>query len=843
MAEFSKDKVGDNVAKEKTTAEIEFKVINQQYNAAIKSMRTENTTLNSTLKLNETQFKATGDKGEYLKTKCDTLAKQYDISKQKVKETSDALEKTKTTMGENSTEATKLQNTLNHATAEMYNLQIKSKSAKDELSKFSSVSESLDKVSLKAKSVSEGFKAISTTAIAISAASIAAFTQVDEGYDTIITKTGATGDSLKDLQTVADELFTSMPISIKDAGIAVGEVNTRFHETGDGLKELSETFLKFSNINSTDLNNSIGLTSKIMKQWGMETTETSSLLGIITFQSQKTGISVDALMNSVQANGFVFKEMGLSIGESVTLLANFEEAGIDADSMMTGMKKAATNFESQGKSMSAGLSDLIVRLQDASTYQEAYSEVTRLFGTKAALSFATAAQEGRISLDGLSSDLSSYSDTVKNTFEATQDPIDKAKPAFNALQKAGSSLASGIIISMVPAFEAITVCALNLSKWFDGLDDNTQRTIGTMILLVGGLSGGALAISKISKGLGGLVKAMKIFSIESLKNTAQTIADTATKTGHAIATGASTVAQWAQTAATTAWNIVCLAATIATTALGAAFTFLTSPIGLIIIAITAVIAIGVLLAMHWDEVCTFGQETWGKITSIFQEFDTFLTGVFSTDWTESFGVFGNILNAFSQNASNIWGSIKQIFSGIIDFVAGVFTGDWERAWSGVTGVFGGIMNGIGALIKAPLNGVIGLINMAIDGINSISVDIPSWVPKWAGGGKHFGLDIGHINYLETGGIVSSPILSMIGEGRDNEAVIPLNAKSVSPLANMIVKSMSDININSNGFASRIMDALQSMTFVFNITCYVEGTPFTAKINKQQMLAVKRGRSR
>lgn len=834
------------MAKQKTTAEVEFKVINQEYNSAMKSMRTETTNLNSTLKLNESQFKATGDKGEYLKTKCDALTKQYDLSKQKVKETSDALEKTKSTMGENSTEATKLQNSLNHATSEMYELQVKSRSAKDELSKFGGVSDSLDKVSLRAKGVSEGFKAISATAIALSAASIAAFNNVDDGYDTIIKKTGATGETLIGLQDVASDIFTSIPVSIKDTGIAVGEVNTRFHETGDSLKDLSTLFLEFSNINETDLNNSIGMTSKIMQQWGLDTAQTSSLLGIITFQSQKTGISVDTLMNSVQSNGFVFKEMGLSIGESVTLLANFEEAGIDADSMMVGMKKAATNFEKEGKSMNTGLSDLISRLQDASTYQQAYSEVTGLFGSKAALSFATAAKEGRISLDGLSSDLSSYSDTVKNTFEATQDPIDKAKPALNALQEAGSALAGGIISSMVPAFETITACAIDFSNWFSGLDEKTQKTIGTMVLLVGGLSGGALAVSKVSKGISGLIDVFKKFSIQNIKDTAQTIANTASKVGHSIATGVSTVAQWAQTAATTAWNVVCGIATIATTALGAAFTFLTSPIGLVVLAIAAVIAIGILLVQNWDTVCAFGTETWAKIQSVFQDFDTFLTGVFTADWSNSFGAIGNVMNGFLSSASRVWDGVKTVFGGIVDFVAGVFTGDWSRAWEGVKNIFSGIFNMFAGIASAPLNAVIGVFNGFLDGINwcirkinSISIDLPDFL-----GGAHIGFDLqelGKIPYLKNGGIVTSPTIAMVGEGKDSEAVIPLNMRSVAPLAGLIVKSMADINMNGNGFSTRIIDALQNMTFVFNIVCYIEGTPFTANINKQQMIAVKRGR--
>lgn len=172
------------------------------------------------------------------------------------------------------------------------------------------------------------------------------------------------------------------------------------------------------------------------------------------------------------------------------------------------------------------------------------------------------------------------------------------------------------------------------------------------------------------------------------------------------------------------------------------------------------------------------------ITQIFQSFDNFLSKVFSTDWTNSFGYFGNVLNGFFATVSSIWESIKRIFSGIIDFVAGVFTGDWKRVWNGVVDIFGGIFDGIAVVCKAPINAVIGIINGAIDAINSISVDVPDWIPVI--GGQHWGLDLGKLNYLAKGGIVTGPTLSVIGEA-GKEAVMPLenNTGWISELASKI----------------------------------------------------------
>lgn len=165
----------------------------------------------------------------------------------------------------------------------------------------------------------------------------------------------------------------------------------------------------------------------------------------------------------------------------------------------------------------------------------------------------------------------------------------------------------------------------------------------------------------------------------------------------------------------------------------------------------------------WDAIVGFFTETIpnaiNQALGVFQKFDEWLTNIFSTDWTEKFGAFGNVINAFLATVKNVWNSIKQIFQGIVDFIAGVFSGDWERAWEGIKGIFSGIWNTLVSIVKAPINAIIGLINAAIDGINwiigginSISFDLPDWL-----GGAHIGFDIGtipHIPYLAKGGVLS-----------------------------------------------------------------------------------------
>lgn len=124
------------------------------------------------------------------------------------------------------------------------------------------------------------------------------------------------------------------------------------------------------------------------------------------------------------------------------------------------------------------------------------------------------------------------------------------------------------------------------------------------------------------------------------------------------------------------------------------------------------------------------------------------------------------IEQFSAGIQEIVSAIQAIFQGIIDFVTGIFTGNWQQAWLGVQEIFGGIFDGLVALIKTPMNAVIALINKAISGVNNLGIKIPDWVPVI--GGKNFSLNIPEIPMLAKGGFTNGP--SIAGEA-GTEAVI------------------------------------------------------------------------
>jgi len=112
----------------------------------------------------------------------------------------------------------------------------------------------------------------------------------------------------------------------------------------------------------------------------------------------------------------------------------------------------------------------------------------------------------------------------------------------------------------------------------------------------------------------------------------------------------------------------------------------------------------------------------------------------------------------------------------------------EVVWHFIENIFSVLAEGfkiyIGA-IKAEINGLISLVNIAIRAIDSIHVKLPSWL-----GGAEIGFNIPQIPMLAEGGIVSKPTLAMIGEAGP-EAVIPLSKGGMGGI-NVIVNVQGSV---------------------------------------------------
>lgn len=121
--------------------------------------------------------------------------------------------------------------------------------------------------------------------------------------------------------------------------------------------------------------------------------------------------------------------------------------------------------------------------------------------------------------------------------------------------------------------------------------------------------------------------------------------------------------------------------------------------------------------------------------------------------------------AVVDTVKNVVEHIRGVFDGIITFVTGVFAGNWGQAWEGVKQIFGNIVSGLVELFKAPINGVIAIVNNVISAVNKLGFTVPDWVP-WIGG-EHYGVNIHQIgagNITDTTVVMGGQKMEMFAKG-------------------------------------------------------------------------------
>ena len=385
-------------------------------------------------------------------------------------------------------------------------------SVKESKTDFKNTGESIEKAgnavsAFGDKMTAAGEKATAASLViaAAAAASYKAWEETDEGYDTIVKKTGATGDALDELKKVADNVYTSLPVEMGKVGTAIGEINTRFGSTGDQLEELTTKFIKYSEINDSDVNTSIDNISGAMKAFGLDASSAGDVLDKLTSIGQRTGLSVTQLESTLISQSATFKEMGLSIGEAAELLGQFEINGVDTATAISSLKTAQKKAASGGKTLSDELQKNISDIKNAKSETEALQIASSLFGSKGAAAMTQAIRENRVALGELDGSMESSAGTVDKTFEGTISAPDKLKVAMNQVKLEASDLAALAMEKLAPALQKVTDKIKELTSKFNALDDSTKETIlkvAGVVALAGPL---LIVIGKVTSGIGGIV--------------------------------------------------------------------------------------------------------------------------------------------------------------------------------------------------------------------------------------------------------------------------------------------------------------------------------------------------
>lgn len=282
--------------------------------------------------------------------------------------------------------------------------------------------------------VSAGIQAAINALKDLAASVVEAQKEYDAGADAIIAATGATGEAAEELISVYENVASSVVGSFDEIGSAVGEVNTRFGVTGDDLQALTEKFLKFAQLNGTDVKSSIDAVQTAMAAFGVDTKDTGAVLDLLNKAGQDTGVSVEQLAQQLAANSTALREMGMSVSDSAMFLANLSKNGVDASAVIAGLKKALAEATAEGKPMSQAMDEIEASIKNAKTSTDAMQIACELFGSKAGPAIAMAVREGRLSFEELGLTLDDFKGNIDETYNEMQDGSDKVALAMQKLK-------------------------------------------------------------------------------------------------------------------------------------------------------------------------------------------------------------------------------------------------------------------------------------------------------------------------------------------------------------------------------------------------------------------------
>lgn len=332
-------------------------------------------------------------------------------------------------------------------------------------------------------------------------------------------------------------------------------------------------------------------------------------------------------------------------------------------------------------------------------------------------------------------------------YETTESKIEVVKNKVSAL---GIQMSDAMLPTVTKIIDAVS----KVVTWFSHLNSKTQNSIvkiagitaiiGQSLIMIGKL---VSSVGIISGGLGSLGKATvktissmkKIKNIgkyfKSLKNIAK-IGKSFKSLGNIAKIGKSFKSLGNITKVGKYFKIF---ANIVKTA----FLAVPTPVKIVVLAIALIAGLAFVLIKNWS-----------TVKKHLNAFGNFIKKIFAglCKNTMPFIVMFILLrNSIKNGINKIKGNFTKLIGGmkaIIAYVTGTFMGNWGKAWKGITTIFKNIVNGLGDIIKAPLNGIISTINNAISSINKFGFKLPKWIPIL--GGKSFSLNIKPIKMLAGG---------------------------------------------------------------------------------------------
>lgn len=574
----------------------------QEVNKSLKNTQSQLRDVNKALKLDPGNTELLAQKQHY-------LTEAIDETKEKLRQEETIMRQLKEQAAsgvDNVDQQNALQREIIETTNALKDLEEQAKQSASVLgTQMQQAGEKIKGVGDKISSVGTGMtKTVTAPIVASATVAVAAFNEVDSAMDTVIKKTGATGDTMAEMEEIVKDISTEVPTDFDTVGNAVGEVNTRFSVTGESLKSLSLSFIKFADLNDTDVSSSIDNVQKVAAAYNITAEETPALLDTMNAAGQATGISMDNLSQLMVSNAASMKQMGFTASDAAKFLGQCEMSGTDTSAVMTGLSKALKTATSKGVPLKQALSDLQNQMINASSDTEGLSIAYDYFGAKAAPKIYEACKNGTLSFAELGTSLQDNLGSVDDTFDNTLDGIDNMTTATNAMKIAGAELGESISNVVAPILKDVAQVVREFSKWFGALPDGAKETIVRIAALIALIGPALVIIGKITTGIGSIVSiGGKLVTFLS----------------------GSLVPAMGAVTASGGWII-----------------------GAIALAIAAIAALAYVIYKNWDDIAPWLEDKWNSLKEAWE----ITWENISTFWSDTW-------DTIKEKSSSTWGSISE----------------------------------------------------------------------------------------------------------------------------------------------------------------------------------------
>lgn len=749
---------------------------------------------------NTTSMDKLKDKYEYLGNAIDSQTKKVTILEEQLKELENAENRDEQAIEKKRIALTQAQTSL-----ERYKNQSDevANSIKAGTANIEDFADKLNSSSEKITSTGKKLSIVSAVVGGIGVAGLKTAADFEEAMSSVKAISGATGDDFQKLKEKAEYMGATTKFTATESANAMYYMALAGWKTQDMLDGL-EGIMYLAAASGEDLAMVSDIVTDGLTALGYAADQSTHYADVFAKTVTNSNSTVETLGEAMKYVGPIAGALNISVEDTATALGLMANAGVKSSQAGTSLRgilqRLATNtsgardemeslgvkiFDQNGKMRDFGdiMNDARIKLSKL-TDQQKTSLAKTVAGTTAMSGFLAIVNSSDADFEKLTNAINDCDGAAKKMSEIM---IDNAKGQLTIIKSQLEGIAIQLSQYVFPFIKSILSLIQTLLTKLSELSPTQQKILLIVTGLIIALGPLLIVIGKIGTGISSLISAFKFL-------------------GPLLSGAKTAVAGFA-----TGFN----------------------PVILIIAAVAAaVVGIGYLIYKNWDDICSWTRNLADNISAIWNNITEFFKNLFSTDWTETFGLIGNLLNGVYANIENFINAFKEIFKGIITFIKGVFTGDWKMAWEGVKSIFKGVFDLLYSIAVSPLNMIISAINLMISGLNKVieginKIKIPDW--DWLGSlaGKGFNIPtIKSIAYLASGGellrgtaIVGEAGPEILTNNGGNPKVVPLNKNSndfnildYEKLFKLFLKALNSckLKLDRDGFIRFIDDRLNEV---------------------------------